>query len=219
MEFLDILYLGVFAILSPAFDVRFYHAQKPARSLVVEITCAISHFRSILAAFSERYIILLEGVPMRSRYVFDRMLAEFAAATVVFAKAVDEKKGDRTGDGDEVIKTSEFIANLEEILKTSYPTAFPYYSRCLERGHSYFIWTGPKLQIVPRSEDSASILPLVSMGEMLDHPTHSIYEVVLEDPELPATPIAADQVLKHPAPEDGDSPASRPTKRRRKNKS
>jgi hypothetical protein len=77
MEFLDVLYLGVFAILSPAFDEHFYYGQKPAASLVQEIACVVAHFCSILAAFSQRYIILLEGVPVKHRYVFDRMLAEF----------------------------------------------------------------------------------------------------------------------------------------------
>jgi hypothetical protein len=113
-----------------------------------------------------------------------------------------------------VIKSSEIIANLKGILQASYPKAFPYYSRCVERRHSHFIWTGPKLQIVPQSEGSASLIALVRMGEMLDSPTHPIYDVAV-GPELPATPAAAGQGGKRPAPDDGDIPVSRPPKLRK----
>jgi hypothetical protein len=210
MEFLDVLHLGIFAILSPAFDERFYHGQKPEPSLVAEIACAVAHFRSILAAFSERFIILLDGVPVKHHYVFNRMLAEFSAATVVFCKAVDDERGDR----EELIKSSEFIANIEGILQASYPKIFPYYSRCVERKHSHFIWTGPKLQIVPRSEGSASLIALVGKGEMLDSPTQPIYDVEV-GPELPVRPTPAGEGGKRPAPDDSDIPVSRPPKLRK----
>jgi hypothetical protein len=122
---------------------RFYHGQKPEPSLVAEIACAVAHFRSILAAFSERFIILLDGVPVKHHYVFNRMLAEFSAATVVFCKAVDDERGDR----EELIKSSEFIANIEGILQASYPKIFSYYSRCVERKHSHFYGLVPNCKL------------------------------------------------------------------------
>jgi hypothetical protein len=133
---------------------------------------------------------------------------------VVFSKAVEEKTGEKTGSKEEVIKSSEMIANLKGILQASYPKAFPYYSCCVERKHSHFIWTGPKLQIVPRSEGSASLIALVGKGEMLDSPTQPIYDVEV-GPELPVTPTAAGEGGKRPAPDDSDIPASRLPKLRK----
>ena len=88
VEFFDILYLGIFAILSPALDPHFYHGLKqPPATLLAEIDCAVAHFHVLLLKFSWNYIIVLEGEPVVYTYVVNRMLAEFAAATVVFSKA------------------------------------------------------------------------------------------------------------------------------------
>jgi hypothetical protein len=40
-ELFDILYLGVFIILSPAFDRRFYHTAKPLPTLIEEVAYAV----------------------------------------------------------------------------------------------------------------------------------------------------------------------------------
>ena len=42
VEFFDVLYLGVFVILSSAFDGHFYNGQKPSIHLVKEIACAVT---------------------------------------------------------------------------------------------------------------------------------------------------------------------------------
>lgn len=89
-EFFDILYLGIFVILSPAFDSRFYLSIKPPTTLIDEIAYAVRHFHSLLHVFSLRFLIILDGEAVSHFYVVDRMLAEFAAAAVVFAKATQE---------------------------------------------------------------------------------------------------------------------------------
>ena len=92
--FLDVLYLGIFVILSSAFDSRFYASSKPPPVILDEIKCATSHFRALFHFFSSRFIILLEDELFAPSYVFDRMLGEFAAAAVVFSKGVQKARGD-----------------------------------------------------------------------------------------------------------------------------
>lgn len=88
--FFDVLYLGVFIILSAAFDPRIYEATKPPHTLIEERAYAERHFHSLLQIFSQRFVVVLEGVPIAHSYIVDRMLGEFAAAVVVFSKALSE---------------------------------------------------------------------------------------------------------------------------------
>lgn len=174
--FFDVLSLGVFAILSPAFDERFY--SKPPQGLVDEAANAIRHSKLLFLIFSTRFTILLEGKAVSHFYFVDRMLAEFAAAAVKFAKEAP----DHERDG-EVAKPL-FIARIESILKESHLDLFPYYERCLAGDHKHFTWTGPKLQILPRSEDILSVLSLTGEGELMDHPQCQIYPIS-DNPMMP----------------------------------
>lgn len=120
---------------------------------------------------------------MAHSYIVDRMLAEFAAAAVLLAKGASRSPEDESnGDGgvENEIEFSVFAGIIKDILLESYPDVFPYYSRCLDSGHKHFTWTGPQVQIVPRSEDMASFIPLTTSGELLDLPGHSIYPIDLE---------------------------------------
>jgi hypothetical protein len=180
--FLDIIYLGIFVILSPAFDPRFYLETKPPPALMEEIANAIRHFHSLLQVFSLRFFVILDGEAVSHSYVVDRMLAEFAAAAVVFSR-------DALDDGDEVddwISFSMFKEYIEGILRASHSNICHYYTRCVDRHHKHFVWTGPHLQILPRSEEFISIISLTTRGELLDLPGNEIY---IKDVE-PAPPIA-----------------------------
>lgn len=184
---MDILYLGIFVILSPAFDSRFYLDSKPPTTLVEEVAHAVRHFHSLLLVFSLRFFIILDGVAVSHSYIVDRMLAEFAAAAVVLAKATqngmdDDEIGDR-------ISSSKIVKNIEGILQGSYQNVTHYYSQCLERSHKHFVWTGPQIQIFPRSEEFVSIITLTTQGELLDLPGWEIYVVDL-DSTPPTPPIA-----------------------------
>lgn len=217
--FLDLLYLGTFVTLSPAFDGRFYHGQKPASAFLEEIAHAIAHFHSLLQIFSLRYIILLEGEPVAHSYVADRMLAEFAAASVAFAKDVEDcyVQVPCAGEGKEVIPTSVLEAHVKEILQESHQNTLPYYLRCLQRRHKQFLWSGPKIQILQRSEDLVATLRLMSMGELLDHPAQNIYET---NPDPPAGPPPATNVQADGPLVDGDGHSDfaeeQPRKRKRR---
>ena len=175
MGFFDILYLGIFVILSPAFDDRFYDAQKPPIALQEEISHAVCHFHSLLHIFSLRFIVLLEEEPVAHSYIVNRMLGEFAAAAVILAQDVDENDGDV--EGREGIASSAFVGLVETIIRRSYPNVFHYYSLCLDRRHKHFLWTGPEVQILPRSEELDLVIPTMTNGEMQDFPMHQIYEV------------------------------------------
>jgi hypothetical protein len=117
-------------------------------------------------------------------YVVERMLGEFAAAAVAFAKAIDiEKK-----DIDDGVSFSAFAGQVELVLQSNYPKTFSYYSRCLDLGHKHFLWTGPDVHIFLRSEENLFTTSAMSVGEMLDHPAHRIYPIIL-DP-TPSTTIS-----------------------------
>ena len=169
-EFFDILFLGIFIILSSAFDNRFY--SKPPLTLVKEAANAVSHFHSLLHIFSKRFIILLDGEPIAHSYIFHRMLGEFAAATVVFSKAVHIARDGEDANG---INFFRFVRQIEGILEGSYPTIFPYYSRCFDKGHKHFTWTGGVVEILGRTEAIDFLLLATSKGELLDHPSHQVY--------------------------------------------
>lgn len=178
MGFLDVLYLGVFVILSPAFDRRFYNGINTSK-LVEEVANAKGHFHSILRKFSGRFILFLEGEAVAYTYVLDRMVAEFAAASVNFSRGIDV-----TGQGEDNISHSMFEGRIEDILQNSRPESFPYYSRCLLDCHKYFVWTGPQIKILARLEDNASAIPHACLGEALDLPHQQIYPIAID----PATP-------------------------------
>jgi hypothetical protein len=171
-EFFDVVYLGIFIILSPAFDGRFYQTAKPPPpTLVDEVAYAVGHFQSLLNIFTKRFIILLDGKAISPLYTVNRMLAEFAAAAVVFAQDIHEYRyeGNDDGDYEDGIGVSKFRGEIECILQGSCPEVFAYYSCCLKKGHKHFLWTGPEVQILPRSSG-------LSACELRDLPGHSIYD-------------------------------------------
>ena len=215
------MYLGIFVILSPAFDGRFYHGQKPSKAFLDEIAHAMAHFRSLMHIFSLRHIVVLEGDPVAHSYVVDRMLAEFAAASVVFAKDVEDcyVQGSCGGEGKEVIPTSVLEAHVKEILQESHHDTLPYYLSCLRRQHKKFLWSGPKIQILQRSEDLVATLRLMSAGELLDHPSQNIYETNLDPPADLAPSAATAQADVPLVDQDGDSDFLEEQPRKRKRRS
>jgi hypothetical protein len=141
-----------------------------------EAASAISHFQSVIHIFGQRFIVVLEGESMSISYVVERMLGEFAAASVVLAKSIYNSEGYDSDDEDENrISMTAFVKHIESILQKVYPEVFPYYVRCLDRGHKDFIWTGPDLQIFPRSDPTASVISFTRKGDILDLPSHQIY--------------------------------------------
>ena len=83
MDFFDVLYLGIFIVLSPAFNAQFYNGLTPSPTHLKEAMYAVHHFYSLLHVFSQQYAIALEGEVVSHLYVVDRMMGEFAAASVV----------------------------------------------------------------------------------------------------------------------------------------
>jgi hypothetical protein len=204
--FFDILYLGVFIIFSAVFDSRFYSTTKPPPTLVEELAYAEHQFHSLLHIFSQRFIVVLEGEPVAHSYVVDRMLGEFAAAVVVFAKALCGPMDDRL---------SLVVERIEGIVQGSYPMVFPYYLQCLDRDHMHFIWTGPDLQILPRIESFDAIMPLLTVGELLDLPSHQIYHPIATTDMPSAIPIGPLSEKRHNPGDSLDLEVEQPMKRRR----
>jgi hypothetical protein len=173
-------------MLSPAFDERFYRTPKPP-VLGEEAAHAVRHFFCLLDIFSQRFIIFLDGAPVAHSYVVERMLAEFAAAAVLFSKAIEkaQDKGQGDEDDDDRITSSMFTVRIERILERCYPDIFSYYSQCFDRGHKHFLWTGPEVQILLRTDALHSTIPLTTTGELLDLPSHRIYINPVDTTPLP----------------------------------
>lgn len=209
--FFDVIYLAVFIILSPAFDFRFYQSPKPL-ALVEEVAYALQHFYSFLHRFSHQYIILLEGEAVAASYLLHRMLGEFSAASVVFSQAIFEsqQEGDENSDDDDGDDNhnehANFVRRIEGVLGQSHPQVIPYYSHCLHRGHKDFIWSGPDVQILRRTEALTSIILLTTAGELLDLPGHKIYDLdpaTLPATSTPAPPLASALPLAPTPPNPG----------------
>ena len=192
LGFLDVLYLGIFIILSPAFDPCFYHKKYPPAKLILELANAKQHFSSLLHIFSRRFFIEMKGEVVWHSYVVDRMIAEFAAAAVNLARGLEVVNGvDNLGENG--IKKFMFIEKIEGILKETRPQAYAYYSRCLSSLHKHFTWTGPKLDIYSQTSDISLVMRQLSGGVRLDLPACQIYLMVL-DPE-PWSPVILPIVL------------------------
>jgi hypothetical protein len=112
------------------------------------------------------------------------MLAEFAAAMVVLSEAIAEFRGgdmdvdidglENKGNKVDVV-LSKVKVKVDDIISQSYPEVMDYYLYSVVTGHKHFVWTGPPLTILPRSEACDSILQLLtSKGEKLDHPMQPI---------------------------------------------
>lgn len=180
MGFLDVVYLGIFVILSPAFDRRFY--SKPPPALLNELAYAIRSFHSLMRVFALRSVVLLQGTAVAASYVVDRILAEFAAAAVVFGKGVEVPFGEGNEGSDAGITFPRFLEAVTGIVEEWSPDLLAFFSRRVQSDHKSFLWTGPALEIVPRTEDLLSIIHLAGDGELLDLPSLSIY---CKDPDVP----------------------------------
>lgn len=140
-------------------------------------------------------------------YVADRMLAEFAAASVVFARAA-EFSFDEEGK----VTFPKFLASIEGILQDSCPDVFPYFQNRAEAHHKDFLWSGPDVQILPRTKAVLSAIQVTATGELLDLPICPIYLVDLDE-ESSALPSP---VAKRHHPAGGlDASDEQPNKRRR----
>src|ERR1700733_10963233 len=177
IEMFDVIYLGIFITLSHAFDPRFYGDTTPPQALVDEIGSAQSHFQSLIHFSSNHFIMILEGVTVHASYIVNRMLAEFAAAVIVFSKAIhDEKEVKKQGEEEEEeISYFQLKAQIDGIIRHSYPEVLTYYQHCVNNGHKHFTWTGAPVEIVARSEACSSLLPHLTSGEQLDLPRFPIY--------------------------------------------
>jgi hypothetical protein len=103
------------------------------------------------------------------------MLDEFAATLMALANAVS----DGLDDGDDNACCSSFVGiRIFIIINSSYPSIIPYYHECWDRVHKDFIWTGPDLQVVPRLQSLYAIIPLLTMGKLLELPGEPIYEEI-----------------------------------------
>lgn len=186
-EFLDLVYLGIFVMLSPAFDRRFY--SKPPATLLNEAAYAIRSFHGLMLLFSLRFTIFLEGTAVAVSYVVDRILVEFAAAAVVFARGVEAPNFGQGNDGSSIrITFPRFLKTVKGILEEHDPHLLPFFSARTDANHKNFLWTGPELQIVPRSEDVIAIMNQTGDGELVDFPANPIYSQELADSSsAPAT--------------------------------
>jgi hypothetical protein len=186
--FLDIIYLGIFVVLSPAFDRRFY--SKPPAALVNEQAYAMRRFYSLIHVFSIRYVTCLAGTAVAASYVVNRILAEFAAAAVVFGRRVDRPLGEGNDVSSVKITFPRFLQKIEGILEDFSPDVMAFFHKRVECHHHNFLWSGSTIQILPRTEDVTSILHVTGPRELLDLAAYPIYRQPQPDPlSQPVPPV------------------------------
>jgi len=146
-----------------------------------------------------------------SSYIMKRMLCEFAAAVAVFAKVIhdsqrgmamdvdsDDSDDDEEDKGGNMISHPRLKVHLDGIIRESYPELMAYYQQCVATGHQHFVWTGPPVTIVPRSEALSSILPLLVLeGELVELPSCPIFNLDSTTP-APATPSSTPSFQTQP---------------------
>jgi hypothetical protein len=131
------------------------------QALEDKIASAESHFLLVIHYFSNHHIAVLDLVTVDCWYIVKQMLTEFAAATVVLSEAIAEfRGGDMDVDidglknkGNEAdVVSSKVKVKVDNIISQSYSEVMDYYLYCMVTGHKHFVWTGPPLTILPRSE-------------------------------------------------------------------
>lgn len=132
------------------------------------------------------------------------MLAEFAAAVVVFAQALHDSRGEdmevdvdvNEGEEADLIPASMVKVKINDIIAQSYPELMNYYQRCVASRHKHFIWTGPAVNIFSRSLGSTAALGfLISENEQMDHPACPILVPdVTSITTVPPAPAASDPI-------------------------
>lgn len=162
-------------VLSPAFDRRFYF--NPSQHLLDEAAYAIDQFQSLLHVFAMRYVIVLDGEAVAASYIWERILAEFAAASVVRAKSLEDPFGGPDRHGDIGISFGKFSSKIRRILENFCPDVIPFFLTRVKDGHQEFFWTGERMEILPRSDDIMSVLQVITAGELMDLPKQRIYPV------------------------------------------
>ena len=184
------VYLGIFVILSPAFDRRFY--SKPPAALLNEVAYAIQSFHALIHLFARRFVIFLGVTAVAVSYVIDRIMADFAAAAVVFASRTEPPFGDGNDRSAARISFPQFLQTIRGILEQHSPDILPFFSGRVESDHKDFLWIGPDLKIFPQTKDITKVIPLTGDVEAMDFPSCLIYS------QAPAA-----FVRKRDRPEDG----------------
>jgi hypothetical protein len=179
LGFFDVIYLGVFIIVSPAFDSRFYD-RSPPFTLRGEISNAIGAFHTVINFFSQNFTLLLDGEVISASYVVNRVLGEFSAAAVTLSQAIDLE-----GNG---LGRYQFQDAVELIFQEFYPEVKPYYLYCIQRSHGDFLWTGPDVEILRSSSSLLAVLSELTSGTLFDFPRHSIYKPDAIAHSKPPTP-------------------------------
>jgi len=134
----------------------------------------------------------LEGEAVAASYIVERILAEFAAASVVLAKSVEGPFGGPDRHGEVGISFGKFSSKIRRILENFCPDVIPFFSTRAKDGHQDFFWTGERIEIFPRSEDIMSVLQVTRAGELMDFPKHPIYAPDLDKAD--PIPVTAKQV-------------------------
>jgi hypothetical protein len=145
----------------------------------------VSWFNSFLHVFSQQFVIVLDGEPIAVSYFVDLLLGEFAAAVVGSATAIPK---DLEDEDTKPISYAVVTEEIHSILHSSYLAVYPDFLVCLDHSHKHFLWTGPELQIILESEPFDSIIPLLTMGELLEFLGHPIYNSTART-HMPSSPI------------------------------
>lgn len=127
-----------------------------------------------MSLFSLRYVVFLGGTAVAAQYLVDRILAEFAAAALVFASKVELPLG-QGNDGDLGIPFLRFHRRVHNIVQQYSPDLSEFLSRRTTSQHKDFLWSGPEIRVLLRTEDLASFMKVFGDGELLDLPGCPIY--------------------------------------------
>jgi hypothetical protein len=100
---------------------------------------------------------------------------------------------------------------MQAIVENYSPDISEFLSHRTKSEHKDFLWSGPELQVLPRTEDLCSFINVVEQGERLDLPSCPIYVESVDD----GSPGPTAPGGKRPLPEDSMDVVEEQSKRRR----
>jgi hypothetical protein len=113
-----------------------------------EMAMARWRYRMLQTIFARHYIVTVDGKPIHPISVFRRSLVEFAAAIVVYKKT--RAHHFVKVDGCNAARLEE---KMKSVFSANHPELVPVLTRLVDEGAESLVWTGPAIEILPRTKD------------------------------------------------------------------
>lgn len=181
---LDIIALGNLLEFSVALSQQHY-AGLLGPEAIAEQNAARWRYRVLMNWFGSKYATLIGDEWIHPSYLVNRLLVEFAAALVVYKRAMVNGAPEV-----KICDPSSFQDAIAAHLETDHPSLVPVWEELITQTEGLFYWSGPAIKIRERTAEFKLFLRLSPDGELSQLANRPIYvskgpppEVEMEDIE------------------------------------